>query len=322
MGLTFSGVEASTRRAIGDGAAAMRALRRAMRRLADRNRRSAAVHIQTAADANGAPVAGVTSEERVAYRDIGFFIRERVFGADDLTRLREAVEDIHRRIIAADVSDADVKRIDGRKFQTILGSAVKWEWNEEQTAIRSMEPVHHLSSAVDEIIDDERLCIPISGLLGVERLSLFTDKLNFKRPGGAPFPWHQDAPYWAFGCTHLDRLVSVQIYLDDATIENGCLWVIPASHTCGHIKAPENSGVLGRLYTDVREIGGAEPQPLTATAGSVIFFDGYIVHGSKSNHSSSHRRALILTYQPSGLPVWNSEAERVPVKHRAGLLAD
>jgi hypothetical protein len=258
----------------------------------------------------------VTAAELNAYRTDGFFVRERVFGDRDLPRLRAAAEEIHARVVEAGAAGGGVTRIDGLKFQTVLDSAIKWEWNEDQVAIRSMEPVHHLSQAMDELIDDERLCAPARGLIGTDRVSLFTDKLNFKRSGGAPFPWHQDAPYWAFGCTHLDRLASVQIYLDDATAENGCLWVIPGSHRFGHIKSPDDGTALGRLYTDVGEIAELQPRPLIAPAGSAIFFDGYIVHGSKSNRSASDRRALILTYQPAGLPVWNKGAERLRVVDR------
>lgn len=278
------------------------------------------------APANGGDLAcpakfNLTEVERTSFVDQGFFIRESVFEEHELVGLRDAVENVHRRIMAARDDSDEIMRIDGHKFQTTLGSVVKWEWRDEDSAIRSMEPVHHLDDALDALIDDERLCAPARGLLGVEEVSLFTDKLNFKRPGGAPFPWHQDAPYWAFGCQHLDRLASMQIYLDDATEQNGCLWMIPGSHRQGHIKAPNLEGDLQRLYTDVSHISDLEPQALVAPAGSIIFFDGYVVHGSKSNRANSDRRALILTYQTAGLPRWNTDQVRIPVAQRVGAAA-
>lgn len=259
----------------------------------------------------------LSAEERRQYREEGYFVRECVFGEDDLRRLRAAVERIHVRISDAKSDTDPIQRLEGRKFQTTLGSVVKWEWNDEEGAIRSMEPIHHLDRDVDALIDDDRLLVPAGALVGCDRVSLFTDKLNFKRPGGSPFPWHQDAPYWAFGCSHLDQLASMQIYLDDATFENGCLWVVPGSHTRGHIPPPAQDGALQRLYTDIGALEGLEPKPLIAPAGSVIFFDGYIVHGSKSNHTHSDRRAIILTYQPEGQPMWNRDAIRVPFAQRA-----
>ena len=259
----------------------------------------------------------LTKAERAAYKKTGYFVRERVFGERDVTILRQAVENVHARILAARSENDPITRVDRRKFQSTLESLVKWEWYDEDRSIRSMEPVHHLDPALDRLIDDERLCAPARGIIGSGGISLFTDKLNFKRPGGSPFPWHQDAPYWAFGCSHVDQLASMQIYLDDATIDNGCLWVIPGSHDKGHIKAPAKDGDLQRLYTDIGNIADLPFAPVVAPAGSVIFFDGYIVHGSKSNRTDASRRALILTYQPLGLPRWNLDQVRLPVAQRA-----
>jgi phytanoyl-CoA hydroxylase len=264
----------------------------------------------------GASPHGLTAAERAEYRERGFFVRRALFAEHELAVLRAAVEEIHERISVAARPGLALERIDGRRFQRVLGSIVKWEWDEAVTSIRSMEPVHPLSPPIDALIDDARLCAPARGLIDAPGVSLFTDKLNFKRPRGSPFPWHQDAPYWAFGCNHLDRLASVQIYLDEATPDNGCLWVIPGSHRLGHVPALSDRGVLGRLYSDIGQIEGMTPMPLPAPAGSAIFFDGYIVHGSQTNRTLSDRRALVFTYQPPGLPLWNSDTVRVPVRER------
>jgi ectoine hydroxylase-related dioxygenase (phytanoyl-CoA dioxygenase family) len=106
------------------------------------------------------------------------------------------------------------------------------------------------------------------------------------------------------------------VYLDEATVENGCLWVIPGSHRMGHIQAPKDRGVIGGLYTDISYIPDLTPEPITAPAGSAIFFDGYIVHGSMTNRTDGDRRALIFTYQPAGLPRWNHKDVRLPVSMR------
>jgi hypothetical protein len=248
-----------------------------------------------------------------AYRKRGYFVRERVLGPDVLEPLRDAVERVHAAIDAAAArGDAPVEYVDDKRYQRLLGSTVKWEWREALGAIRSMEPFAHLDPRLDALIDEPRLWTPARALIGGERLALFTDKLNFKRPGGAPFPWHQDTPYWAFGCDHLDRLVSLELYLDDATRENGCLWVIPGSHRHGVLPCFEDRGTLGRLYTDLRRMpaGPADPVAIEAPAGSVLFFDGAIVHGSRRNRSAGSRRAIVLTYQPAGHPRWNRDDVR------------
>jgi ectoine hydroxylase len=265
----------------------------------------------------------LSEQEAREYRERGFFVRSGVLFEAELDGLRTAAEQIHARILAAAQADAAAagprvgeERIDGRRYQPVHGSLVKWEWDDSLAAIRSMEPVRHLCSVFDALTRDPRLCQPAAALLGTRGVSLFTDKLNFKRPGGSPFPWHQDAPYWAFSCVHLDRLTSVQLYLDEATEENGCLWLIPSSHRSGHWPAPRDRGVLGRLYTDVERIPGAQPVPIAGPAGAAVFFDPYLVHGSRTNRTAKQRRAIVLTYQPPGLPGWNSDAAGAPAGER------
>lgn len=253
-----------------------------------------------------------TAEELNKYHEAGYFVREQVFEPEELAGFREAVEGIHARIESEADSDgaAPVERIDGKRYQDLLGSTIKWEWREERAEIRSMEPFSHLDPRLDALVGDARLSLPSSSIVGGAGLSLFTDKLNFKRPGGAPFPWHQDGPYFQFGCDHVERLVSLQIYLDDATKENGCLWMIPGSHKHGALPVFEDRGVLDRLYTDVERIDAAEPVPIEAPAGSVIFFHADVVHGSQRNRTRESRRALVITYQPEGHPRWRREDVR------------
>ncbi len=253
-----------------------------------------------------------TQEELEQYAEAGFFRRERVFEESELAELREAVDRIHARVVeAVQRGDAGpVERIDDKRYQRVLGSSVQWEWREGVAEIRSMEPYHHLEACLDALIDDPRLWGPARAVVGSEELSLFSDKLNFKRPGGAPFPWHQDSPYWAFSCDHLERLVSVAIHLDDATLENGCLWMIPGSQRSGAFPCFTDRGVVGRLYTDVDRLDLGRPLSLEVPAGSVVFFHGDIVHGSQGNRSRLQRRVLVETYQPAGLPRWQHEDVR------------
>jgi ectoine hydroxylase-related dioxygenase (phytanoyl-CoA dioxygenase family) len=175
-----------------------------------------------------------------------------------------------------------------------------------------LEPVYHLDARFDALIDDPRIWGPCRALVGCEELSLFSDKLNVKRPGGAPFPWHQEGPYWAHGAERLDAIVSVLIYLDEATTENGCLWVIPGSHKHGALSGLKNRGVLGALYTDVDLVEG-EALPTVLPSGSVLWFHRDLVHGSQQNRSDSNRRVFVLAYQPAGLRRWRLDKQR-PVR--------
>lgn len=257
-----------------------------------------------------------TPDELEQYQRRGFFTRTRVFSEAELESLRDAAERAHQAILDAAAAEPDtpVEQIDNQRYQVLRGSTVKWEWRDELRAVRSMEPSHHLDPRLAALIDDPRLWGPARSVLGCEALSLFSDKLNVKRPGGAPFPWHQESPYWAYGAERLDRIVSVLCYLDDASEENGCLWVIPGSHALGRLPSLAGRGTLGALYTDVRNVPGT-PEPVALPAGSLVVFHRDLVHGSRSNRSAASRRVFVAAYQPAGLRRWRtSHVHDVPAR--------
>ncbi|MBW2295279.1 MAG: hypothetical protein JRG94_23670, partial [Deltaproteobacteria bacterium] len=107
-------------------------------------------HSMTASE----PSERATQLEVEQYERDGFFAREAVFSEAELKPLRDAVEAVHRKIEeAAGVPDVEAPRLfDGKQYQKILGSSVQWEWREDSSEIRTMEPYHHLDPALDELI--------------------------------------------------------------------------------------------------------------------------------------------------------------------------
>ena len=144
------------------------------------------------------------------------------------------------------------------------------------------------------------------GLIGFPCLP--TSSISSGR-GGAPFPLHQDSPYFVLDGRSVDKLLSLQIYLDDVTLDNGCLWMVPGSHVHGILPGVQDKGVLDRLYTDMARFEGEEPVPIVVPAGSVIFFHAHVIHGSMGNKTDSARRAMVITYQPAGNNCWKVEQE-------------
>ncbi len=252
-----------------------------------------------------------TEGELKQYEDRGFFVREDVFSALEIETLRKGAENAHAQILdAANRPEAaPIDRVDNQKYQRVLGSMIKWEWDEDLRAVRSMEPTGHLDARLEAVIDDPRLHQPVTSINGCDSLSVFSDKLNVKRPGGAPFPWHQEGLYWQHGAENLASIVSTLTYLDDATKANGCLWVIPASHKRGNLQGLCDRGVLGALYTDVSLLD-AEAVAVELSAGSVLYFHRDLVHGSQVNRTASSRRVFVVAYQAGGLHRWGIDQKR------------
>jgi ectoine hydroxylase len=249
--------------------------------------------------------------EQRAWEEDGFFVREAVLGADELAALRDAAERAVEQVLAAARDEAGAYLVDGNCYQPAAGALIQFEHAPGSKTVRVIEPFHHLDPLFDALVDDPRLVEPMRGLVGCERIALWTDKLNLKRPReGSRFRFHQDSPYWAFACPHLDRLPNVMIALDEASAGNGCFRVVRGSHRLGLLPGIEGEGVLGPLFTDPRHFDASQQVAIEAPAGSLIFFSPHTVHGSEPNLSDRPRRAAVITYQPGGFPMFQREGVR------------
>jgi ectoine hydroxylase-related dioxygenase (phytanoyl-CoA dioxygenase family) len=253
----------------------------------------------------------LSDAERRKWQDDGFFVREAVFDPVEIARLRDAAERCVERATLAMQSSSERYSIDGNVYHEAGGSTIQLEHERDSQAIRVIEPFHHLDERMDRLIDDPRLVDPMRDLVGCERVALFTDKLNLKRPhSGSRFRWHQDSPYWAHFFAELERLPNVLLALDDATERNGCFRVIRGSHRRGMLPGLEGEGRLGPLFTDPRAFDEADQVAAVVPAGSLVFFSPHTVHGSEPNRSAARRRAVVLTYQPGGRRMFKVDAKR------------
>ncbi|HEY8154283.1 MAG TPA: phytanoyl-CoA dioxygenase family protein [Myxococcota bacterium] len=250
-------------------------------------------------------------DERRAWDEDGFFIRTRVFDARELAGLRAAVERVAQLAQDAVRACEASYLIDGNRYCEAAGATIQFEHRPGSETIRVIEPFHHLEAGFERLIDDPRLVEPMRELVGCERVSLFTDKLNFKRPReGSRFRWHQDSPYWAHFARHIDQLPNVMLALDDATLRNGCLRIIAGSHRGGLLPGGPGDEKLAPLFTDPRCFELSREKAAEMPAGSLLFFSPHSVHGSAPNESDQPRRALLFTYQPGGERMFKRDAIR------------
>jgi ectoine hydroxylase-related dioxygenase (phytanoyl-CoA dioxygenase family) len=254
--------------------------------------------------------------ERGAYTEDGFFVRERAFAPAELEALRGAAERAVERAAAAEVRDEYT--IDGNRYREAGRATIQFEHRSETSTIRVIEPFHHLDPLFDALVDDARVVEPMRGLVGADRVALWTDKLNLKRPReGSGFRWHQDSPYWAHVHEDVGRLPNAMLALDDADAGNGCFRVVRGSHRRGCLPGLQDEGRLGPLFTDPRHFDLSRQVPIEVPAGSLVFFSPHTVHGSEPNRSDRPRRALVLTYQAADRPMFKVERVRNAEPRRA-----
>jgi ectoine hydroxylase-related dioxygenase (phytanoyl-CoA dioxygenase family) len=117
--------------------------------------------------------------------------------------------------------------------------------------------------------------------------------LFIKGPGKPGQTWHQDEGHIP---TRDRSLTGVWIALDDASVDNGCLWVIPGSHRPGVLYPVRHHH--DPRFDPTPEAHGFDHEdhavPVESPAGGVLFFNGYLLHQSLPNvRPRGHRRALV-----------------------------
>ncbi len=118
------------------------------------------------------------------------------------------------------------------------------------------------------------------------------DKLNMKSAEvGSPVEWHQD---WAFYPHTNDDLLAVGVAIDDMTLENGCLLVVPGSHK-GRIHDHHLNGRFAGAVTEP-DFTGECAVPIEIKAGGISIHHVRTLHASAPNTSGKPRRLLLYMY--------------------------
>jgi phytanoyl-CoA hydroxylase len=171
--------------------------------------------------------------------------------------------------------------------------------HDDEAALREVLAIHFphkLSLRMRAMVQHPPIVAVLREIVGPD-LKCMQSMLFVKNAGKPGQAWHQDE---TFIPTPDASLTGVWIALDDATIDNGCLWVQPGSHR-------ERRLWPSRPCTDARFDGAPESHgwespkwpreggvPAEVAAGSVVFFNGYTLHRSLHNQRrSGFRRALV-----------------------------
>jgi ectoine hydroxylase-related dioxygenase (phytanoyl-CoA dioxygenase family) len=113
-------------------------------------------------------------------------------------------------------------------------------------------------------------------------------------------PWHQDSGYFLAHCDD-QLIVTCWIPLVDATLENGCLYVLPGRHREGIIR--HYTGGHGGFLEIPEDVLGAEGAvPVEMKAGDVLFMTNLTPHASYENRTDQVRWSLDLRYQSVDVP--------------------
>jgi phytanoyl-CoA hydroxylase len=154
---------------------------------------------------------------------------------------------------------------------------------------------HKISAVVHQFLFHEKIVDILTQIVS-SNLKCMQSMLFVKAPGKKGQSWHQDEYYIP---TRDQSLVGAWIAIDDATIDNGCLWIIPGRP--GYMM--QRRRYNGNEYADVDtvDVSGLEEQavPVEVKSGSVVFFNGYTLHSSLANKTKDNFRTALVNHYMS-----------------------
>lgn len=178
------------------------------------------------------------------------------------------------------------------------------DWLLQKNPATRPEQLHHFLMQDDpfwvRLVSDDRLLDIAEQFVGPD-IALFASHYIAKRPfDGQAVLWHQDGTYWP-----LDPMEVVTLWLaiDDSDCENGCMRVIPQTHTVDLFSEDElqqrNDGtnVLGSGI-DSTLVDESKAVDVILKAGGVSVHHPNLIHGSHANTSARWRRGLTIRYIP------------------------
>ena len=219
----------------------------------------------------------LSPEQVHQYRTDGFTVCQGFLPQGEVDRFREEIDGI---CAGNTLANHDSTLMEMEPAQPPAGNRVR----------RIYQPCHHFPE-FGVLSHSDRLLDCVEQLLGPDLLIQYS-KINMKPADvGSVVEWHQDLAYYPL--TNRGSL-AVLFYLDDASRSNGCLKIIPGSHT-GPLLSHTRDGLFQGRVTE--PVDGSGAVFVEGGAGTAIFLHCMAPHASAPNTSSRPRRTLILSYR-------------------------
>jgi hypothetical protein len=244
----------------------------------------------------------LTGEQWERYERDGYLRLGRVLSDDDLATLQTRIDDIMLGRAALDY-DRLLMQLDSADGKYENAGVQSLGFKGATLAYRKIQELEHdpVFRAYMEHALFEEICDRVYG----SEISIASFRAMFmNKPArqGTLLPWHQDR--WSY----LDRdpLITVWTALDPATVANGCVQVIPGSHTYGLINPSHTSGFLTEEQA-AEFAPAAKVTYLEMKAGEAVLLHNWLLHRSDTNATDIPRRAFSVCYMDARTKAGNSE---------------
>ena len=248
----------------------------------------------------------LTSTQKESFNDDGVLILPKFYSEEDCdslrTRMGQMLDDYEPAGNGTVFSTTDHTHHDDDYFLT-SGDKIRFFFedsavdNEGASLELSLNKVGHAMHDLDPVFSSfvrQPKLAELATDIGFVNPLLLQSMYIFKPPRiGGEVVWHTDHPFlW----TDPPSVKGFWVALEDATIENGCMWCLPGLHK------EEPRQRLKRTKTGAMEMETLDPAPfptenkipLEAKKGTVVVIDGLLPHWSGQNTSSRSRHAFTL----------------------------
>jgi phytanoyl-CoA hydroxylase len=244
----------------------------------------------------------LTQEQIEQFREHGYLAAEGIVTDADLAPVIRDIEvwiDDKARELKAQGEIAD--SYEGESFEKRL--ALLHEQSPKITA--GMDIMYMRSAAFFEFFHNRNLLDAVEGLVGPEISCNPIQHLRGKVPTptqGVSFfnvPWHQDLAVTTEDAND-SNIVTCWLALVDATVENGCMEVIPDVFKTGILLPHGNSAGGGEIKAEA--LPDITPVPVPVKRGGMVFMHRLTPHRSTPNYTDAVRWSLDMRFHPTGQP--------------------
>lgn len=244
----------------------------------------------------------LTPEEKTFFADEGYLMIPDVFEPADIEPLRRELTDVIHRGAQQLLAEGKISQLyEEDSFERRL-TRIYAECEEIVGAITGGGGGGHSGGALFEFITHPKLLSVVESFVGPEIVGSSVYRIRPKIPGMAKgiVPWHQDSGYFSPHCDE-DLILTCWMPLVDATVENGCLQVLPRTHRQGVIRHYTN-GPNGYLAIGDEDLPPIKPIAVPVPLGGALFMTNRTPHCSTPNTTDVVRWSLDLRYQDAKVP--------------------
>uniref|UniRef100_A0AAQ4PZV8 Phytanoyl-CoA dioxygenase, peroxisomal n=1 Tax=Gasterosteus aculeatus aculeatus TaxID=481459 RepID=A0AAQ4PZV8_GASAC len=230
----------------------------------------------------------LTPDQRLFYEKNGFILIKNLVSDEDIDRFRKEFERVCRREV----------KIPGMVVMRDVAIA-KSEFVPDQKAVSKLQdfqedPELFRYCSLPEILKY------VECFTGPNIMAMHTMLINKPPDAGkktSRHPMHQDLHYFPF--RPADRIVCSWTAMERVDRKNGCLVVLPETHTSTlrEHDYPQWEGGVNKMYHGVRDYDPALPRVhLEMEKGDTVFFHPLLIHGSGMNQTKGFRKAISCHY--------------------------